>query len=100
MSLESELVGRYAEALKAYRSREWMRAIEGFKQCLALRAADPAARALIERCRTFQASPSPSGLGWRLAHAEQVKGWPLHGFEDAGKSQGRNRSRSRSRMQE
>ena len=49
----------YEAALKAYRERRWVVAIDGFRAALALRPDDKASEVYVERCEAFQESPPP-----------------------------------------
>jgi adenylate cyclase len=48
-----------AQALARYQERRWAEAIELFERVLQLRPGDAPARAMIARCRAYQATPPP-----------------------------------------
>jgi adenylate cyclase len=54
-------VHAYHQALADYRGRRFRRAIEGFREVVALRGRDVAAALMIERCRTFLRDGPPAG---------------------------------------
>ncbi|MEO5364426.1 MAG: response regulator [Magnetococcus sp. DMHC-8] len=49
--------GRFREGLERYRAREWEQGMALFQQCLAIDAADQAARIYLERCARFRQQP-------------------------------------------
>jgi adenylate cyclase len=55
------LAARYAEALAAYRARDFAAAARGFEACLALAPADGPSAVLLARSRAFGAAPPPAG---------------------------------------
>ncbi len=57
-----DLVGLCSQALDSYRERDWSRAILLAEEVLKVRAGDGPTQRLIERCRTYQASPP--GPSW------------------------------------
>lgn len=65
----AELRGVFAEALDAYRRRDWGAAERAFADCLRLRPEDGPARVFRERIALFKANPPPADWDgvWRLA---------------------------------
>ncbi len=59
------MVKYYAEALHAYREREWGTAITWFKKAKSLFPEDKAILTMLQRCREFKSSP-PTGK-WNSA---------------------------------
>jgi adenylate cyclase len=69
--LQRELIARYAEALAAYRGRDFTAAKQGFAACLALAPDDGPSRVLLERARAFEEQPPPPD--WDGVHALESK---------------------------
>src|SRR4051812_14270954 len=59
------------QALARYHEQRWAEAIQLFEQVLQLRPEDALARAMIVRCRTYQAKPPPPG--WDGVHRMDTK---------------------------
>ena len=59
------------QALACYHEQRWAEAIQLFEQVLQLRPEDALARAMIVRCRTYQAKPPPPG--WDGVHRMDTK---------------------------
>jgi adenylate cyclase len=64
-------VALYHSGLAAYRTRNFVAAINFFRQLLAARASDQPARIMLERCSQFL--KSPPGQNWEATNAMKVK---------------------------
>lgn len=69
---QRKMLERYAAALDAYRVRSWGDASALFEQCLALSPDDGPSLVMAERCRIYQAKPSPTE--WDGAFEHLTKG--------------------------
>ena len=65
---QKEMLELYGAGLAAYRERRWAKALEIFRQCLALWPQDGPSRLMEGRCLTFRRDPPPEDWDGTFEH--------------------------------